>query len=45
MNRLAVMVVGCLVLLVLSIFLLRCLCLSVRALWLASEFEQSDWRN
>ena len=45
MNRLACTVVGCLVLMVLSIFLLRCICLSVRTLWLSSEFEQSDWRN
>jgi len=45
MNRLACVVVGSLALLVLSIFLLRCLCLSVRALGLASEFEQGDWRG
>jgi hypothetical protein len=45
MNRLASIVVGGLVLLVLSIFLFRCLCLSVRALWLSSEFEQVDWRG
>lgn len=42
MNRLAVMVVGCLVLLVLSVFLLRCIYFSVRALGLSSEFEQGD---
>jgi len=45
MNRLASMVVGCLVLMVLSIFLLRCLCLSIRALGLSSEFEEGDWRD
>jgi hypothetical protein len=44
MNRLAYMVLGCLALLLLSIFLLRCICLSVRALWLTSEFE-SDVRR
>jgi hypothetical protein len=45
MNRLACIVVGSLVLLVLSIFLLRCICLSVRALWRTSEFEQEVQRD
>lgn len=42
MNRLACIVVGCLLL---SVFLLRCICLSVRALWLASEFESDVQRE
>lgn len=45
MNRLACMVVGWLVLLALSVFLLRCICLSVRALWLSSEFESDIQRD
>jgi hypothetical protein len=45
MNRLACMVVGWLVLLLLSIFLLRCICLSVRTLWLTSEFEPDVRRH
>jgi hypothetical protein len=44
MSRLASIVVGWLALLLLSIFLLRCICLSVRALWQTSEFE-SDMRR
>lgn len=45
MYRLACMVVGWLALLLLSILLLRCICLSVRALWLTSEFESDARRD
>jgi hypothetical protein len=45
MNRLACIVVGCLVLLLVSVFLLRCTCLSIRALWRTSEFEQEVQRD
>lgn len=39
MNRLACMAVGWLALLLLSVLFLRSICLSIRALWLTSEFE------
>ena len=42
MNRLACIVVGCLLL---SVFLLRCICLSIRALWRSSEFELDVQRD